>query len=375
MTGSWFLPVWAMAARDLRKFFRSPALLLVSLVLPLAQLVILGNAFGGQIKGLGVALVDLDRGVEAIRLREKFRAVEANADTFHIQLESTLDDAVRLTRDGTVVAAIVIPEHYSRRIAQRQRPSLGLVLDNTDLFVSATLSQKLSELVAAVNQPEVSARYAAAVALDIVELYPYIEYVQYLLPAMIALAVFVQALLGGGLMFIDDKARGFHEGYLVTPISKSQLVFGLLLSGTVKATLAGIIVTVAGAIVVGMPMRLTLTGLLLLLLLLVTFAFALLTFVSMLMARVSNPLIPRATFGMLITLLFFPSGALYPVTSFPPWLQTLARVDPFTYAVHGLRAVVLKDVAPSALLPDIGYLAAFSVVCTTVMLMLFPRRL
>ena len=42
--------MWAIVERELRKFFRSPALMLVSMVFPLVQLIVLGNAFGGKIK-------------------------------------------------------------------------------------------------------------------------------------------------------------------------------------------------------------------------------------------------------------------------------------------------------------------------------------
>ena len=46
----------------MRKFFRSPALMMASMLFPLMQLIVLGYAFGGKIKKVRVALVDKDRG-------------------------------------------------------------------------------------------------------------------------------------------------------------------------------------------------------------------------------------------------------------------------------------------------------------------------
>jgi ABC-2 type transport system permease protein len=369
------LPAWAMVDRDLRRYVRSPALMTVSLFLPLLQLIIIGQSFGGQIRGLTVALVSLDHGAAARGLQDRFRAVEANARTFHVREENDLARAVQMTRDGGVVAAIVVPEDYSRRVRQRQRPALGLIVDNTDPFVVATVTRKLEELVDAVNRPDVPARYASAVALDIVEVFPYVQYMQYLLPGTIVLAVFVSALIGGGLLYIDDKARGFHEGYLTTPVTKTQLVMGMWLSGTVKAALAGVIVTLVGATMVGVMGQVSPASLGLLLVLNLLLAASLLSLVALLMVRVSNPVVPRATFGILNTLLFFPSGAMYPVASFPEWLQALARIDPFTYAVHGFRAVLLKNVGPSAIATDLVFLTVFPIVCMGSVLLLFPRRL
>ena len=130
----------------------------------------------------------------------------------------------------------MIPEDYTLKVNREDQPRLVLVLDNTDPFVVSKLTQTMKELVEAVNQPDVSPRYLNQVVLNVVEMFPYVEYIEYLLPGAITLAIFVSTLIGGGLLYIDDKARGFHEGYLVTPIRKSELVLGMLLSGTLKAT-------------------------------------------------------------------------------------------------------------------------------------------
>jgi ABC-2 type transport system permease protein len=368
-------PIFALMRRDLRKYFRSPVLMVVSLFLPLLQLVIIGHAFGGQIRNVSVALVSLDSGPEAVRVQQAFRAIEENASTFRVTLEDDLDTALDAAHTGVVAAAIVIPEDYSRRVHQELQPRLGLVLDNTDPFVVGALTAKMTELVTAVNQPDVSPRYLRQVALEVVELYPYIEYIEYLLPGAITLAIFVCSLIGGGLLYIDDKARGFHEGYLVTPISRAQLVYGLIASGTVKAAISGMVVTVIGAFIAGVARFLTPGTLLLLLGINTLVALSLISMISLLMVRVSDPVVPRAMFGILNTLLFFPSGAMYPIASFPPWLQAVAAVDPFAYSVHAFRAVLLKHVGPSAVAGDVGFLAAFSLISIAGTVLLFKRRL
>ena len=51
--------MFAIVEREMRKFFRSPVLMIMSMMLPLVQLVILGNAFGGKIRGARVAVGDV----------------------------------------------------------------------------------------------------------------------------------------------------------------------------------------------------------------------------------------------------------------------------------------------------------------------------
>src|SRR5947209_3012876 len=154
-----------------------------------------------------------------------------------------------------------------------------------------------------------------------------------------------------------------------------ELVLGMHASGVIKGAFAGLVVTVVGVCLAGMAHVLTLaTGVVL-----VGFGFivssALVSMVSLLMVRVDDPMIPRVVIGILNTLLFFPSGAVYPISSFPRWLQIVAKVDPFTYAVHGFRSLLLKDVGPAAVLGDVAVLSALSMVCLAGVLAVFRRRL
>ena len=60
---------WAIIEREMRRFRRSPVLIAMSMMMPIVQLVVLGNAFGGNVKHLKLAVVDQDHGVPAVRLR------------------------------------------------------------------------------------------------------------------------------------------------------------------------------------------------------------------------------------------------------------------------------------------------------------------
>ena len=54
----------------------------MSLVFPIVQLVVLGYAFGGNVKHLKIGVVDQDNGMSSVRVREMAGAVAANARTF-----------------------------------------------------------------------------------------------------------------------------------------------------------------------------------------------------------------------------------------------------------------------------------------------------
>ncbi len=367
--------VWAIIERDLRRFRRSPVLVIVSIIMPLVQLVVLGYAFGGKIKNLQVGVVDEDHGVPAIKLKEMCQAVAANARTFNIISYSDQAIAMRDLRNGKINGLLNIPPEFSRKVLAGANPRIALVEDNTDQFSASALEGSLNALLTPYNSPSVPARTTAAATLSVVEIYPYVPYIQFLLAGTIVLAIFVSAMIGGGIIFIDDKARGLHEGYLVTPIRKFELILGFTLAGAAKAIIAGVVLITVGSLIAGIPDPLNPLRLAKMLLLVVTTALALISMMFLIMVRVSDPLVPRAIFGMLNTVLYFPSGAVYPTQSFPGWMKAIAVVDPFTYAVHGFKQLVLKNTGLWAVSGDLAFLAAFTVLSMTAATLLFRRTL
>jgi ABC-2 type transport system permease protein len=365
----------AIIEREMRRFRRSPLLIVMSMIFPLAQLIVLGYAFGGNVKHLKLAIVDQDHGVPAVRIRELANAVSSGAHTIDLVDYSDNGAALSDLRNGDVNGVLMIPPGFSRRALQGNAPRIALVSDNTDNFVFSSLGATMNSVVAAFNEPQTDARISTEAGLDIVEIYPYVPYIQYLLPGSITMSIFMMVMIGGGIIYIDDKARGLHEGYLVTPVTKLELIAGFNLSGTLKAFLAGAVITIVGSYVAGIPNPLEPIRLLRTFLVVGVSALALISLMFLLMVRVSDPLAPRAMFGLLNTVLYFPSGAVYPQQGFPGWMQVIAAVDPFTYSVHALKSLLLKNTGFEAIAGDLLYLTVFSAIAMTAATLLFKRTL
>ena len=365
---------WAIVERELRRFRRSPMLIVMSMIFPIVQLVVLGYAFGGNVKHLKVGVVDQDHGVPAVKVRELAAAASSGARTIDPIEYTDPGQALADLRNGRINGVLTIPPEFSRRVLERNQPRIALIEDNTDNFVSVALAGTLNAMLGAYNQPA-ARRVPDQATLDVVEVYPYVPYVQYLLPGSICMSIFMMVMIGGGIIFIDDKARGLHEGYLVTPITKFELIAGFNLSGTIKAVLAGFVLMTVGSLIAGIPNPFDPLRLVRLFVVIVATAFALISLMFLLMVRVTDPLMPRAMFGVLNTLLYFPSGAVYPQQGFPGWMRAIAAVDPFTYAVHAFKNLLLKNTGFEAIGADLGYLVIFSVVSMTAATMLFRRTL
>jgi len=367
---------WAIVEREMRRFRRSPILIVMSMVMPVVQLVVLGYAFGGNVKHLKLGVVDQDHGVPAVKVRELASAAASGAKTIDTVVYADQGRALADLRDGHVNGVLTIPPDFSRRVLARNAPRLALIEDTTVNFVSVALAATLGGLVSSYSVTDKApARVPADPTLDVVEVYPYVPYVQYLLPGSVVMSIFMMVMIGGGIIFIDDKARGLHEGYLVTPITKLELITGFNLSGTIKAVMAGSVLMTLGSIIAGIPNPFEPFRMLRVFIVIVVASLALVSMMFLLMVRVSDPLMPRAMFGVLNTLLFFPSGAVYPQQAFPGWMQAIAKVDPFTYIVHALKSLMLKNTGFEAISFDLAYLVIFAAVAMTAATLLFKRTL
>jgi ABC-2 type transport system permease protein len=366
---------WAIIERELRRFRKSPMMIVMSMIFPLLQLIVLGYAFGGNVKHLKLAIVDQDGGVPAVKIKELATAVSAGARTLDLVDYTDQGRAMTDLRNGLVNGVLTIPPDFSRRSLTGSDPRVALISDNTDTFVSATMAGTVGSVVAALNAPLAPVRVQGVAGLDVVEVYPYVPYIQYLLPGSITMSIFMMVMIGGGIIFIDDKARGLHEGYLVTPITKLELVAGFNISGTIKAVLAGACIMVLGSLIAGVPSPLDPIRLLRMLIVVALTAFSLISLMFLLMVRVTDPLMPRMMFGLLNTVLYFPSGAVYPQAGFPGWMKVIAAVDPFTYAVHAFKSLLLKNTGFNAIAGDVLFLFVFSVIAMTAATALFKRTL
>jgi ABC-2 type transport system permease protein len=249
-------------------------------------------------------------------------------------------------------------------------PAPSFIGDNTDRFTFDALELALKQIWQEVAAPKDIPAAAPAVRL---EAYPYLDYLTYLGPAVVCLAIFMGSMVSGGLQVLEDRMYGYHEGYLVTPISTGTLVAGHILAGAVVASIAGGLVLACIVLVTPLPpVRGASLAAAVLTVFLTSLSIAALWF--LLFARARSASLLRGMFGIINVLLFFPSGALYPLESYPVWLAKLSSIDPLTYGVRALRNLLLRGAAPSSAYADWVFLATFTLVAGVLTKVLFRRE-
>ena len=194
------------------------------------------------------------------------------------------------------------------------------------------------------------------------DLPPGMNYIQYIAPGIIGMAILFTSLFSG-VSIIFDREFGFLKEILVAPVSRVSIVLGKALGGTTTAMIQGMIMFVF-AILLGVTFNSEL-GIVGGFLVVILFMFLIgLSFVSIgiaIASKIESMEGFQAIMSFLIMPMFFLSGALYPIDVLPTWLRMLTYVDPLTYGVDGLRyAIQGAEVAQFPIWLDLGDLVFFS---------------
>lgn len=172
----------------------------------------------------------------------------------------------------------------------------------------------------------------------------------FIFPGVLCMALVFSAMFSAASL-VMDREFGFLREMMVAPVRRSSILVGKCLGGATVAALQGaIMLALAGFVDVPYD-PILLLGLFALLLLL---AFTVTAFGLVVAVRIRQLQSFTAVMQMLVMPMFFLSGALFPVSGLPTWLELLNRLNPLTYAVDPMRRLLfahldLSDAARSTL--------------------------
>jgi len=371
------MKMWAIMRRDLLKLSRNPLTLLSTILMPIVYLVIIGNSFNGNLKHLSLAVVSQDHGEYGRRMVEKLQALEAGPKTLTLSYVSDLGTAIDEVRNGTYKAAVVIPPEFTKSVNEGRLAEIGVFTDNVDTVSSSTLQAVLEEAAATLGTDYVTAREPKLkqIVMRPAELFTTVDYDRSLIPGVIVMSLFMGSLMSGVFNWVMDRFMGVTECYLVTPLSRWEIAGGILASGVTITSVAAIIVLFVGLLITGATIQGGFPALLTIIGIIIVGATGLLAMTFSVLGRATHPRLVGTFAGFLNVILFFPSGAIYPIESFPKWLRTFARYNPEMHAVRALTSILFKGAVFGAVRADLTFLLVFTALMLVLASMSFKRTL
>lgn len=197
-----------------------------------------------------------------------------------------------------------------------------------------------------------------------------VPYLQFITPGILAQSVIFVSIFYG-LSIIWERDMGVLQKILVTPTPRLALVFGKMISASVRGMSQAIIIFVF-AFVLGIPLRITVFSILGVVVI-TSLGASFFTGLSMIIASIVKTRERFMGIGQVITLpLFFASNAIYPIDIMPRWLQIVAKINPLSYVVDGLRTLLVFGNF-SGLFLDIGVLVVVTLAISILSAYMYPK--
>ena len=372
--------VLAIARRIAQGFRRDERTLGLMFVVPLVVTALLGWVLSEQVdEVVDVAVVNQagevgDRIVTALNEA----AADPENDVALAGSVTTETEGEAMVRDGRADLAIVIPANLLETVASGGRPTLTVITEGIDPGAEAgrfgTLQSVMADVARQLVPPGAPAPVLPQVERQTIYLSPDASQADVLAPIFLGFFGYFFVFLLTGISFLRERIGGTLERLLATPVTRFEIVTGYSLGFGTFATIQVVFLTLfilnsvdvpaigplppfsigLGVDSAGSPI--------------LAFAIALLLSIGAVNLGIFLSTFARTELQVIqfIPLVIVPqallSGILWPVDRLPDVLRAIAHVLPLTYAVDGLREVMLKgsDLSSAAVQTDLAVLAGIA---------------
>jgi len=192
--------------------------------------------------------------------------------------------------------------------------------------------------------------------------------------------------LFSAISVVRDREFGFLKAILVAPVSRVYLGLGKILGGATVSTIQGFLILVLLPLV-GVKLRLNF-------IILFPLVFLVAVMISALGLLISAQIKTTEGFQMIMQFITFPmfmlSGALFPLTNLPLWMDILSKINPATYGIDLLRQTTFRLLGlpdavrqafaitlfgkPVSIMTDILIIFVFGTIVTIIAAKIFARQ-
>ncbi len=352
---------YTLFLRDILIFRKNLGVNIVrSLIFPLIFIILLG-AFGSTPKNVPIAVVNYDNGPLALQ----FINMLQSGNSLQVASVTTQQEAMSMLAKGSVAAVVVVPQGFSG--AQLPKPDVYVYLDNSQpqsaTIAAEVVDQAAAQLGSQASSGAVSGSTTLSDPVPVITNYAYgasSNYESFVVGGLVIMVAAFGSVFSSGFTVISDRELGNLKAFLTTPINKFSILLSKIGYGTVQSLFSAYIGLVIG-LLLGATIAAGAIGLLELIwiVFLVGLGFGSL---SIALAVRTKQLQTYALVAQTIVMpAAFLGGAFVPTTLLPKVLQSVAVVNPLTYAVNAVRDIMIKGSLPlSDLVLDSAVLLVFA---------------
>jgi ABC-2 type transport system permease protein len=375
-----------IAWKDLTEFRRNRITLFFSIVMPILMMGMFGLIFQDSASALNnvpVGLIVDDTSEYVEKISDMIINVSLSSDSIQLNEVSTRIKAEEEILSAKIKAAIIIPQNFSNSIQNQTQARIIIVTDPSNPTISQALilffngvmsvvSDQLSQELIETGMPYFDPQFVLnPIYIEAESIVPGVgSSFDFVAPGFIAMNVMMSGLTALGAALARERESGTLAGILMSPISRTSIIFGKTVSHTVRNLFQGGITIAMAILLFGVTIRGN-PFLIAFILIIGTLSFLGMGIVATAITREQES--AQLILGLLQFPMMFLSGVLFPVEQMPSFLQTISKVLPLTYAVDALRKVMILGAGVEAIVFPLSILIVLGIGTITLGVPLFDR--
>ena len=329
----------ALIVKELLTMVRDPKSRTLLIFPPIVQLLIFAFAATLEVANVSLAVYNEDNGRHGYELVQRLAGSPTFTDFHFIRGQREIAQAVDLQ---TVLAAVHIPQDFSRQIESGGQGRLQIILDgrrsNAAQIVSGYISQLVMQYSREISSPE------EVVAVPVIEERHWFNdnllYIWFTVPSLVGILSMILALVITALSVARERELGTFDQLLVSPFHPWEILAGKTIPAVIIGVIEGVTIWAVGVLVFDVPF----TGSFLLLFFTIVLFIMSIVGVGLFISAIAKTQ-QQAILGAFIFLVpaVTLSGYASPVENMPGWLQTATWFNPLKHALITLKGLFLKD--------------------------------
>ncbi len=376
--------VLAIARKNLRALRHDRRTVGFLVLLPLLMITIFGYTFGGDVKDLGVYVINLDSAPTNESLAISIINDILTRETLEVKQIFTSRDSLSFSinevKEAHAWAVLYFDLNFTRDVnnavgnirngSLAMPTSLVIYVDGTNPNIVTAIQGDLQQSI----QKTLAISFGIAPAISVSPDLIYgkgARFIDFFAPGVMGLAAMMVTFMLSIISFVHERTGSTLDRLLSTPVTEGEIVAGYALAFGFVALIQSIVILVAA---VGL-FQITIHGNVLLVLLMI-FVFGVgtqgLGFVLSSVARTEFQAI------QFLPLILFPSillsGVFWPLEAVPSIIRPVSYFIPLTYAIDGLRSVMIRGWSVDGIWLQLLVLAVFAVVMLLLSTWALKRR-
>ena len=358
----------AQIVKELLCLLRDPKNRMVMIGPPLIQLLVFSFAMTLEVKHIDIALLNRDAGGAAIELVQQIQAADL---VDHIRVAGNEAELAAMIDTQQAIAGIVIPETFSRDIAQGKSGTAQIIIDGRKANagqIALGYLQTITGNVASTLRPTGGGEPASVRH----GFNPNLIYLWYVEPSLSGILVTLIALMVTALSIARERELGTFDQLLVSPCTPTEIIVAKAIPAFLVSIVLALVMMGAGVFIFGIPFTGSFSLLFLCLMLFILSLVGIGLMISSICSTQQQAIL--GTFAIVVPAIIL-SGFATPVENMPVALQWLAQCIPLTHYLIILQGSFLKALPAADVFANAWPMAAIAAVTLTLATLLVRSKL